>query len=74
MKTDTKALYTLIPLNDFKAILSIDDREEKLARYCLVTGTFTIKQYCKWRFMRYPAWAGYQIRKNKKNLKTYPVG
>jgi hypothetical protein len=72
MKTDGKTLYTLIPLDDFKAVLGIDDREEKLARYCLVTGTFTIEQYCKRRFMRNPAWAGYQI--GKKNLKTYPVG
>jgi hypothetical protein len=27
--------------------LGIDDREDKLARFCLVTGTFTIEQYCK---------------------------
>jgi hypothetical protein len=31
------ALYSLIPLADFKAILSIDDREGALSRYCLIT-------------------------------------
>jgi hypothetical protein len=31
-------LYTLIPLDDFKAILAVDDRDEKLIRFCLVTG------------------------------------
>ena len=52
MKTGVKPLYTLIPLEDFKALLGVDDREDKLARFCLVTGTFTIEQYCKRRFLR----------------------
>jgi hypothetical protein len=52
MATQEKQLYTLIPLDDFKAVLGIDDREDKLARFCLVTGTFTIEQYCKRRFLR----------------------
>jgi len=45
-------LYTLMPLDVFKAVLGIDDREDKLARFCLVTATFTIEQYCKRRFLR----------------------
>jgi hypothetical protein len=45
-------LHSLIPLEDFKAILSIDDREDTLARYCLVTTTYTIEQYCKRRLLR----------------------
>ena len=45
-------LYSLIPLEDFKLLLGIDNREEKLARYCLVTSTFTIEQYCKRRLLR----------------------
>ncbi|MDR0472488.1 MAG: hypothetical protein LBH43_02285 [Treponema sp.] len=52
MITDGKSLYSLIPLEDFKALLGIDDREEKTARFCLVTGIFTIEQYCKRRFLR----------------------
>jgi hypothetical protein len=52
MATDKKTLYTLIPLEDHKSILGIDDREDKLARFCLVTATFTIEQYCKRRFLR----------------------
>jgi hypothetical protein len=43
-------LHTLIPLADFKAILGIDDREDKLSRFCLITATYTIEQCCKRRF------------------------
>ena len=32
--------------------MGIDDREEKIAKFCLVTATFTIEQYCKRRFLR----------------------
>src|SRR5215469_1279626 len=49
---DKSTLYTLVPLEDFKAVLGIDDREDKQARFCLVTGTLTIEQYCKRRFLR----------------------
>ena len=52
MKTDGKNLYSLMPLDDFKAVLGIDDREDKLARFCLVTASLTIEQYCKRRFLR----------------------
>jgi hypothetical protein len=45
-------LHTLIPLADFKAILGLDDREDALSRYCLITATFTIEQYCKRRLLR----------------------
>jgi hypothetical protein len=44
-------LHSLIPLTDFKAILSLDDREDALSRYCLVTATYTIEQYCKRRLL-----------------------
>jgi hypothetical protein len=47
-----KSLYTLIPLEEFKALLGIDDREDKIARFCLVTATFTIEQYCKRKLLR----------------------
>jgi hypothetical protein len=41
------SLHTLISLPDFKAILAIDDREDRLAAFCLVTATFTIEQHCR---------------------------
>jgi hypothetical protein len=41
-----------VALDVFKDVLGIDDREEKLARFCLVTSTFTIEQYCKRRFLK----------------------
>ena len=48
----TDPLYSLIPLEDFKAVLGVDDREDKIARFCLVTSTFSIEQHCKRRFLR----------------------
>jgi hypothetical protein len=45
-----KPLHSLIPLADFKAILGLDDRDDTLSRFCLITATFTIEQYCKRRF------------------------
>ena len=47
-----KNLYSLIPLDDFKALLGVDDREDETARFCLITSTFSIEQYCKRRFLR----------------------
>jgi dsRNA-specific ribonuclease len=44
--------YSLIPLEKFKAVLGIDDRDDKLSRFCLVTATHTIEQYCKRRLLR----------------------
>ena len=45
-------LHTLIPLENFKALLGVDDREDKLSKFCLVTSTLTIEQYCKRRLLR----------------------
>jgi hypothetical protein len=45
-------IYSLIPIEDFKALMGIDDREYKLAKFCLVTATMTIEQYCKRRLLR----------------------
>jgi hypothetical protein len=45
-------LHSLIPLADYKTILGIDDREDALSRYCLITATYTIEQYCKRRLLR----------------------
>ena len=43
---DNETLHSLIPLTDFKAVLGIDDREDAMSRYCLITSTYTIEQYC----------------------------
>jgi hypothetical protein len=50
--TGENSLYSLIPLEDFKALLVVDVREDKLSRFCLITATFTIEQYCKRRLFR----------------------
>jgi uncharacterized phiE125 gp8 family phage protein len=46
---EIKPLYSLILLEEFKLILGIDDRDDKLSRFCLVTSTHTIEQHCKRR-------------------------
>jgi hypothetical protein len=68
------ARRTLIPLDDFKAILGIDDRDNILSRYCLITATYTIEHYCKRRLLRrkntdYLSFAGEYIF----TLREYPV-
>jgi hypothetical protein len=67
-------LYSLIPLPDFKAIFGIDDREDALSRYCLITATHAIEQYCKRRLLRrkhtdYLTFSGDHIF----TLREYPV-
>jgi hypothetical protein len=52
MKAKEKPLHTLIPLEDFKALLGADDREDKTVRFCLVTATLSIEQYCRRRLLR----------------------
>ncbi|MCL2129161.1 MAG: hypothetical protein FWH35_02275 [Treponema sp.] len=47
-----KQLYSLIPLDDFKSLMGVDDREDKIVRFCLVTATLSIEQYCKRRLLR----------------------
>ena len=50
-KEQVEKFYSLIALEDFKALLGFDDRDDKLSRYCLVTATHTIEQYCHRRFL-----------------------
>jgi len=52
MMKQENPLHTLVPLEVFKSLLGVDDREDKTARFCLVTSTFTIEQYCKRRLLR----------------------
>jgi hypothetical protein len=55
MKYENRAagrpFYSLVPLEDFKAIPGTDDRDEALSRYCLVTATYTIEHYCARRLL-----------------------
>jgi hypothetical protein len=46
------SLHSLIPIEDFKALLSVDDCEDTLSRFCLTTAAYTIEQYCKRRLLR----------------------
>ena len=67
-------LYTLIPLEEFKALIGVDDRDDKTARFCLVTSTLTIEDYCKRKFLRKQyfevfKWSGHLVL----ILKEYPV-
>jgi uncharacterized phiE125 gp8 family phage protein len=51
MHNDDK-LYSLLPVEDFKAILGIEDREDSLSRYCLTTATYAIEQHCMRRLLK----------------------
>jgi hypothetical protein len=69
-----RPLHSLIPLADFKAVLGVDDREDALSRFCLITATYTIEQYCKRRLLRkkrfefFPFYGDYTFP-----LRDYPV-
>jgi hypothetical protein len=68
------ALPSLIPLEDFKAILCLDDREDALSRFCLIMAIYTVEQYCKRHFCRkkhtdYLTFTGEHIY----TLREYPV-
>jgi hypothetical protein len=52
MKTLENPLYSLISIEDFKSLMGVDEREDKIARFCLVTSTLTIEQHCKRRLLR----------------------
>jgi len=52
MDKQEKQLHTIIPLDDYKALLGIDDRDDKLSRFCLVTSTLRIEEYCKRKLLR----------------------
>jgi hypothetical protein len=68
-------LYSLIPLEEFKAVLGIDGREDKLARFCLVISTFTIEQYCKRRLLRKKHFERIEYTEDLLlPLREYPVG
>jgi hypothetical protein len=66
--------HTLIPRPEFKAVLGLDDREDALSRYCLITATYTIEEYCKRRLLRkkrfefFPCYGDYLFP-----LREYPV-
>jgi len=67
-------LYSLIPLEEFKALMGVDDREDRLCRFCLVTASLSIEEYCKRKFLRKNyfevfKWSGHLLLL----LKEYPV-
>ena len=67
-------LHTLIPLDDFKALMGIDDREDKQARFCLTTATLNIEQYCKRSFLCKQYFETVKISRDLIiPLKEYPV-
>jgi len=47
MADEENILNSLVPLEDFKALMGIDDREDRLFRFCLLAASLSIEQYCK---------------------------
>jgi hypothetical protein len=67
-------IHSFIPLAEFKAILSLDDREDALCRFVLITSTYTIEQYCHRRILKkkrseFPEFTGDYVFP----LREYPV-
>jgi len=50
-EADEDNFYTLMPFIVFKTLSGIDDRENQLAAFSLVTSTLTIEQYCRRRLL-----------------------
>ena len=67
-------LHSLIPLEDFKAVISVDDRDDAMSRYCLITATYTIEQYCMRRLLQKKHFENIEITWDFfLPLKEYPV-
>jgi hypothetical protein len=45
-------LQSLIPLDEFKALLGVDDREEELAKFCLNSATLAAESFCRRKLYR----------------------
>jgi len=67
-------LHALIPLEEFKALMGIDSREDKNARFCLLTATLAIEQFCKRKFLRKKYTEDFRLESNLIiSLREYPV-
>ena len=49
---ESKILHSLITLEQFKAVLNVDDRDDMLSRSCLETATKAIENYCRRYLLR----------------------
>jgi hypothetical protein len=67
--------HTLLPLEDFRAILGLDDREDALSRHCLLTATYTIEHYCRRRLVKTVSSEQIAVSKGELclSLREYPV-
>ncbi len=45
-------IHSLIPIEEFKSVLGIDDRDDKLVKFCLNASTLTIENYCRRKLLR----------------------
>jgi hypothetical protein len=71
---DKYDLYTLIPIEEFKTLMGVDDRDDKTARFCLVTATLTIEEYCKRKFLQKQYFETFSLKeKLLVILKEYPI-
>jgi len=45
-------IYTLMQVDHFREMICVDQRDDRLCRFCLVTATLTIEQYCQRKLLR----------------------
>jgi hypothetical protein len=68
-----KRIYSLIPLEDFKALMGVDSREDKTAIFCIVTSTLTIEKYCMRQFLQKKKTEILYLKDLFVRLREYPV-
>ena len=75
IELEENALYSLIPLDMFMALMGADDRDDKTVRFCLVTASLSIEEYCKRKFLRKQYFETIPIINNYfvLSFKEYPV-
>jgi len=67
-------LYSLIPIEDLKALMGVDDRDDRLCRFCIVTASLSIEEYCKRKFLLKQYHETFSLKdKLLVILKEYPV-
>jgi len=73
MSIEEKSLYTLIFLEEIKSLLGIDDREDRLVKFCLITSTMTIEQHCKRKLLKKQFFEVVKFFEDFLPLREYPV-
>ena len=74
METQEKSLNTFISLENFKVLMGVDDKEDRTARFGLLTASLSIEQYYKRKFLKKQYFEVFKWTSHLQMiLKEYPV-